>query len=448
MKQLSIRLKIMLWYTLSLLVIVLLAFAVMHFALKEVLISNAKSVIQSNCAQAVSVIEIENDHMKLDSSFSASNLGTYFQIYDDKDALVYNSAAQYDFKSFLPSYNNPRIITYQESDWLLFDQKIAEENVYYGWVRAIRPLQYITDTLSNMLVIFLIFIPLGIIIAVLIGFFLANKSLKPIDKITLAAQSIGRGDLSRRLKMKDTGDEIGRLSATFDEMIERLDTAFKKEKQFASDASHELRTPLSVISAYSENALTGECNSDKMTEALQVIRNESIKMNTIVSHLLMLTRGDEGKYDLNLEQINLSHIISDILEVVDEKIKNKNIFVSISGEKNIVLYADQTLLTHLFINIIENSIKYCTEGGLIKICLSKDDKQTIIQIKDNGIGIAPNDLPNVFNRFYRGEHINAIEGSGLGLSIAKWIVDVHKGSIKIESTQFVNTVVSISLPLH
>ncbi|MCL5073284.1 MAG: HAMP domain-containing histidine kinase, partial [Actinobacteria bacterium] len=259
---------------------------------------------------------------------------------------------------------------------------------------------------------------------------------------------IEKGDLSRRIKIPITNDEIGRLARTFNKMIARLEDTFNREKRFTSDASHELRTPITIISAKAEAALTKSKKIEDYRKALKVIIRETKRVSFLLSQLLLLARSDEGKSILNIEKIDLKMIIESIIIEMKDKAEQKNIRLSLTSEQNLIIKADQTFITMLFLNIIENSIKYNKKGGFINISFSKEDDYAKVIIEDSGIGISDENLIHIFDRFYRVSESRADKGSGLGLSIVKEIVEVHKGQIKIDSKLGKGTKFEISLPVN
>ena len=446
MKNLSLKAKMIIWYTLSFLFIIAAIFTAIHFVFKEVLISNAQNLIKAYCAQASSAIEAENGTIKFDESLSSIDPDIYFQILDENNQIVYSHGITEQISDVPPVYNLSRVN--KDENLLIYDQQITEEGQPLGWIRSATSMQSINDALTSLLIIFSLSVPVCLIIAVLTASYLAKKFLRPIDKITVTAQSIGRGDLSKRLNMKDNGDEVGRLSSTFDEMIEKLEAAFKKEKQFTSDASHELRTPVSVISAYAEDALFSEYTNQQLRESFKVVLTESRKMNKMISHLLMITRGDDRKYSFSFESLLVSQILSDVTEEMKPAAQDKAIEISLDITNEMTIVADQLLVTRLFLNILENAVKYNVLGGSIKITADKKNDYVIVTVQDSGVGIPADNLSHVFDRFYRAAHTRDFDGSGLGLSIAKWIVDVHNGMITIDSILGSGTTVIVSLPIN
>jgi signal transduction histidine kinase len=448
MKNLSLRLKMTIWYSVSLLIVMSLMYTTIHFVLHETMMKNAESIVKAYSAQASSYIEAENGTVKLDENMLETKEEIFFNIYDSANKAAYTNGVPDALSDIAPNFDKTRVITIDGTNWILYDQKFEEDDVSIGWIRSVKSLNYIDETLKNLLFIFLCLCPVFLAITLLIGYFLVRRTLQPIDKITTTARMIGRGDLSKRLNMTDTGDEIGRLGATFDEMIERLDTAFQAEQQFAADASHELRTPVTVISAYAENALSDDTTTDEYTRAMEIIFKESRKMSATISSLLMLTRGDQHKYQPNLEWIDLGQLVDDVSDEMETPAEQKGVSISVLQHSSQYMMLDQTLITNLLLNILENAVKYSNSGGEIKVSLSKENAYVVLKIQDNGIGISKEDLPKVFNRFFRAEHTGEKEGTGLGLAIAKWIVELHQGEISIDSTLSVGTTVMVNLPIR
>ncbi|PKM38642.1 MAG: hypothetical protein CVV04_14325 [Firmicutes bacterium HGW-Firmicutes-9] len=447
MRNLSIRLKMTLWFAISLLFVMSVMYVAIHFVLKETMMKNAESIVKAYSAQASSYIEAEDGDIKFDENMTNTESGIYYQIYNGSNQAVHSYGDFNDLSSFTPNFNQTQVISIKGTNWIIYDQKLLEDNNSIGWIRSVKSLGYIDETLRNLFFIYICLCPVFLAVALLIGYFLVRRTLQPIDKITATARMIGRGDLSQRLNMKNTGDEVGRLSTTFDEMIERLETAFQAEKQFTSDASHELRTPVTVITAYAENAVAEGSSLEGYSRAMEVILKESRKMSATISSLLMLTRGDQRKYQPNLELLDFAQLIGDVADEVKVSAEQKGVSISMLPHTPAFLMLDQTLITNLLLNLLGNAVKYNNDGGHVEISLVAERQNAVLIIKDDGIGISKEDLPKVFNRFFRSEHSGDTEGSGLGLAIAKWIVDVHHGDIRIDSILSVGTTVTVCFPL-
>lgn len=288
-------------------------------------------------------------------------------------------------------------------------------------------------------------IPGYLLLAAVSSYILAKRTLQPVHQITMAARSIKDGDLSGRINGVFSHDEVGELADTFNQMIGELEFAFKRERQFTSDASHELRTPMTVINACVEDAM---CTDDEsiIRENLRIIQTENQRMRKMLSQLLMLSRGYEGRFHFEPEQIYLREMADSVAETMLAEIEDKNIHIHNEIEQTLSLYADQSLFTQLLVNLMENAVKYGHENGIVRLTAETDKKETILRVTDDGIGIGREDLSHIFERFYRADKARDRNGSGLGLSIVKWIVELHNGRISVNSTLGEGTTFSISIP--
>jgi heavy metal sensor kinase len=302
-------------------------------------------------------------------------------------------------------------------------------------------------------------------VAILGGQFLAHQALKPVDNITQTARMITSQNLNQRIPPPKVKDEMSRLIETFNEMISRLDQSFRQVKQFSSDASHELKTPLTILKGEVEVTLRKERTSQEYQQTLKSNLEEINRMSQIVEDLLLLSKADTGEIRLNKEDINLTEILNEVVTHMNMLAKSKRLRLSTSNHQDIHIFGDALRIRELFINLIENGIKYTEEGGSIHIILAKEyeffarnqsdwaeeekGEFAKIIVSDTGIGIAEEDYERIFNRFFRVDKARSREegGSGLGLSICKWIVEAHQGEIKVESELGKGSSFIVKLPL-
>lgn len=431
--KLKIRTKIMLWYSTLLLVLLGVFIPYVYYALSQSMYANEEAIIRADAAQAVSMTGMEDNRIILNENGYAPISGTFLSIYDTSGHTLFDSSHLPWFESTGPLYGQIRIVNSPNGQLLVYDQPIYNDTSVIAWIRAVRPLKPVNDTLNSFQILILVALPVYIILVVLGSLFIAGRALSPIDRITKTAQAIGQGDLTKRLNMSKNEDEVGRLAVTFDKMLDRLQAAFKRERQFTSDASHELRTPVAIISANAEESLTGNKSIGDLREAMEIVFRESRKMGQMISQLLMLTRSEEGKGKLEIEDINLDVVIRDVADEMKDFANTSGIDIYLNVGENIKIKADQTLMTRLFINLIDNAIKYNKRGGWVKVSSHVEGDIVKIFIEDNGIGIPEEDIPKIFQRFYRSDKARTRNGTGLGLSIVKWIVEEHKGKISVDS---------------
>jgi heavy metal sensor kinase len=312
-----------------------------------------------------------------------------------------------------------------------------------------RSTKQIDQALNGLVRTLIIAVPLTLVLAGAGGIFLARRALKPVDKIAQTAQEIEESDLGRRINVK-TKDELGRLAATLNEMIGRLDKAFKRQKQFTSDASHELRTPLAVIEAESTLALQKERPSGDYRQSLEIVSRETRQMSSIIDQLLTLARADAGKEQWNFTEVDLGKLISSLGTDVEVLCQEKGLSFQLGQLPGSVVKGDESRLRELFMNLLDNAIRYTPSPGTISISLRHEGQMAVVAITDTGIGIPAEDIPLIFERFYRVDksRSRAEGGSGLGLAICRHIAEVHGGKIEVESQVGAGSTFSVWLPLQ
>ncbi|HPW17069.1 MAG TPA: ATP-binding protein [Candidatus Aminicenantes bacterium] len=280
------------------------------------------------------------------------------------------------------------------------------------------------------------------------GIFLAGRTLKPVDQIAETARGIGESDLSRRIDVL-TDDELGRLAATLNGMIGRLEEAFKKERQFVADASHELRTPLAIIQAESSLALEKTRTQDEYRRSLELVSQEIDFMSEVVGKMLLLARSDSGAETLDFEDIKLKPLLMELAQDVDLLVQDKGLKLELGPMEELKVRGDRVKLKQLFLNVLDNAVRYTPPGGTITAALGRRDGRAVASIADTGIGIPAEHLPFVFDRFYRADKARTASdgGTGLGLSIALSVAKMHGGAIEVESEPGKGTTVRVALPL-
>jgi heavy metal sensor kinase len=312
-----------------------------------------------------------------------------------------------------------------------------------------RSTKQIDQALAGLLHTLIIAVPLALALAAGGGIFLARRALKPVDKIAQTAQEIEENDLSRRINVT-TKDELGRLAATLNAMIGRLEKAFQRQKQFTSDASHELRTPLAVIEAESTLALQKERPSSDYRQSLESISQESRRMSSLIDQLLTLARADAGKEQWNFTEVNLNTLITDLSTDVEILCREKGLSFQLGQTQDLAMKGDEARLRELFMNLLDNAIRYTPAPGTVSVSLRREGQMAVVAITDTGVGIPAEDIPFIFERFYRVDksRSRAEGGSGLGLAICRHIAEAHGGRIEVESQVGAGSTFSVWLPLQ
>jgi len=280
-------------------------------------------------------------------------------------------------------------------------------------------------------------------VAMALGF--SRRALTPIDRVTQAAARIAAtDDLKTRLEYVGPMDEIGRMNSVFNQMMDRLENLFHVQQRFVADVSHELRTPLTAIRGNLD--LIKRYGAD--TESLEAMESEVERMSRLVSDLLLLARADYGGLKLDLEPLDLDTTISEIYRDTRVLANARHLTFEIRDFQPVRIKGDSDKLKQVFLNLVSNAIKFTPEGGSVIINLRRSYDDAVVEVVDSGIGIAPEDLAHIFDRFYQADpaRVRKGEGSGLGLSIAKWIVEAHSGRIEVASSVGKGTTFTVLIP--
>src|SRR2546423_8501184 len=304
----------------------------------------------------------------------------------------------------------------------------------------------------------------SLLVAAMGGYWLAGKVLRPVKMITRTANEMSATDLRRRLHLQRK-DEFGELAATFDQMLARLEAAFKRQTQFTADASHELRTPLTIIDLEINRALTQLEQPEDYRHVLEQIQAENEQMAAIVKSLLLLARADTGQVTLDLQEVDLSDIALASVERLLPLAHQSQVTLATGDLPEVLVRGDPQYLGQMLSNLIENGIKYTSGvGKRVYVELAcEEERWGIVRVQDDGPGISEDHLPSLFERFYRVDKARSRRpkepeqssrpgssepgGSGLGLSIAQWIVQAHGGEIRVESKIGAGSLFEVRLPL-
>jgi heavy metal sensor kinase len=283
------------------------------------------------------------------------------------------------------------------------------------------------------------------------GYWISSRALAPVDEISRTAQRISIENLTDRLQVPQTGDQLQRLSETLNEMLSRLEAAVRRMAQFTADASHELRAPVSLIRTTAEVAvLKRDRPPAEYLEALDDILEEAERTSQVVDSLMLLARTDSGKETLECVPLDACAVIRGAAEQGERLARNHGIEFHIDlPQSPHTIQADADALRRALLILMDNAAKYTPRGGSVRVNLSRSNGFAVASVSDTGIGIAPEDLPRIFDRFWRADKARSREqgGAGLGLSIAKWIVDMHRGSITVQSEMGKGSIFTIQVPL-
>jgi heavy metal sensor kinase len=317
-------------------------------------------------------------------------------------------------------------------------------------IQIIKPLHDSEESLEHFQTIMLWFAPVLLLIASASGYWIISRALDPVDRITSQARFISIANLSSRLAVPPSRDELQRLSMTLNEMLDRIEKSVCQITQFTTDASHELRAPLTLIHMAAEFSLRRERGHEELVEAMRKILREEERMTALVNDLLLLARGDSGIHDLRGDDIDLGQLLRDAHERAQILAKPKAVAMGLNIPLDAVtVNGNEQALHRLLLILLDNAIKYTPTAGRVILSLEVREYHAWLKVEDNGIGIAAPDLTRIFDRFWRADKARSrsMGGAGLGLSIALWIVKSHAGEITVESESSKGSTFTVRLPL-
>jgi heavy metal sensor kinase len=317
-----------------------------------------------------------------------------------------------------------------------------------GYIELARSLRQVDNTLRDLATLLVVSIGAGLVVAAVGGWFIAGNILDPINRVTLTAQKITRArDLGRRIDVPATVDEVGRLAMTFNEMLSRIEELFRGQQRFVADVSHELRSPLTAVRGNLDLLKRGAAgDAGERAQMIEAMDTETARMSRLVSDLLLLARQDSG-VPIARQPIELDTLMLEVYR--QSQLTAKSVILALGAEDQAIIVGDRDRLKQVLLNLVDNAVKYTPQGGRVTMSLSKDDTWVKIAVQDTGIGIEAENIPNLFDRFYRVDKARSRDagGTGLGLAIARSVVEAHNGKITVESQLGKGSTFTVWLPL-
>ena len=420
-KKVSLTFKITLWYTTFIVLLIGTLIGVTFFVSDSVAESSGKKKLVEE------VTEISSG----EDSFTPFEDGVTLSVYD-KDGNLIAGAIPRNFK--VNEFSLGAISEYKDennSKYLYYDSETSSTRLGNG--KYVRGVIQVSNNITGWFlpIIILLGSPFVILVIMYGGYLIIRSSLRPVRDMTETADAIAKSnDLTKRIHIEDGTDEVHKLGKVFNEMLETLENASKRERQFSSDVSHELRTPISVIMAESEYGAKYTDSVEDAKESFDVIERQSKRMTSMINQILELSRLD-SRLEITKEELLLSDKIKHTLEDYKILFDNKNIKLSITIEEDISIYANEALIMRMIDNLLSNALKYAETE--VTVCLAKRNR-IILEVADDGIGISDEEKKLIWDRFYKVDKSRTTtedNSSGLGLSITKKILELHDGRIAV-----------------
>ena len=461
MKRSSIEFRLAAWYSVVF-ACGLVAFSVtawfamrasLYHAIDDELVDRVRGVesFMSKQISALSVPEIR-DEFREHSVLGPG--GDLFQVCDANGQWLYRSVALENLNVPIRTPASLRTPVVESTDLngrvlRFYSQAIAVNGQPYT-VQVASLMNEGLEALERFRLLLMLAAPVLLLAATAVGYFLATRALAPVDAISRAAQRINIENLTDRLEVPRTGDQLERLSETLNATFSRLEGSVRRIKQFTADASHELRAPIALIRTTAEVAVQRDRTASEYREALDDILHESERTSQVVDSLMLLARADSGKETLDLERGGPQPDSQRGGGAGGKACWNQRADIRVAdAHRYRDIHADADALRRVFLILIDNAVKYTPVGGTVSVQMGVNEGFLIASVSDTGIGISKDDLPYIFDRFWRADKVRsrAAGGAGLGLSIARWIVDQHHGKLTAESKEGQGSMFRVSVPL-
>ncbi len=472
---LSLRWQMVVWYTTAFTVLLVLTGAVFYQYLEHSLEASVDTDLQLRAQQiaagavishgAVSLHNVTGDLPGFGTQPSSPpvqsvdvNAGTLVRLLDARGQLIAQTPAFQKLSVPAESIAQPltgtpwqgTIKTPHHEEVRIDSRALRVTGKTVAIIQVGESLENLHDLLHKLVAALLVVGFLVLICCAAVSYWLAGYSFAPIQRLAETARKIKAGDLKSRVPVPPMRDDVQYLALTLNEMLESLEQSFTRQRRFVADASHELRTPVAVIRNTAGVALLDPPQIDETVTALREIRAETERLTLLLTDLLTLARGDEGQTRFEQETVQFDQLVETVAATLDQLAAERDIRLEVQIPHEVTLRGDEARLIQVVMNLLDNAIRYTNPGGLVQVSVEQTAAEACLTVRDTGIGIAPEHLPHIFERFYRADPLRRETGgssSGLGLAIVDWIVRAHGGSIEVSSQVGQGTCFTVHLPL-
>jgi heavy metal sensor kinase len=464
----GIRLQLACWYTAAFAVLLLLTGAVFYQYLEHALEASVDTALQLR-AEAVAggivirggIATIQSEGLDPSNSplpLADVNAGALVRVLDVQGKLLFETPAFRTLQVPAQSWTMPRegkpwqatVLSASRQEVRLYSRTLTSKARMVAIIQVGEPLSSLHVLLHELVGALLVVGGLVLLACAAGSYWLAARSFAPIQRLAETARRIKAGDLHQRVPVPQAHDEIQYLALTLNEMIEKLDQSFSRQRQFVADASHELRTPVAVIRTKAGIALLEPPRLDEAVTALSEIVAETERLSLLLTDLLTLARGDEGQAHFEQEGVQLDLLVETVAATTEVLAAERGLELTVQVPHPVAVVGDEARLIQVVMNLLDNAIRSTNPGGQIWVSVEQMGDSVRLMVHDTGIGIAPEHLPHIFERFYRADPSRRWTGgssSGLGLSIVEWIVRMHDGSVGVSSQVGQGSCFTVTLPL-
>lgn len=445
----TIKLKITLWFTVFMILLSAVVFAFIALVTSSTSAHQIRGELTGLVEKNTHEVEYDDGELEIDDDFISFKNGVYSFVLDDRGGGIAGYAPEEALEEAPFKDGAVRSVKAGGETYLIYDRRVQVKKSLQVWVRGAAPESGAAINTPALFRAVLIAIPLLILLAAGGGYLIAGRSLAPIRQIGKTAEEISEsGDLSKRIATGSRGDELHRLGETFNRMFHRLEANFEAQRHFTSDASHELRTPLTTILAQCEYALENVSEKEELYEIIGAIQKQGYRMAHLTETLLSFTRLEQRTDTYSFETIDLSELVVSVCSEQKES-GEKGIALTAEIEPGIKMKAEETLVARALENLIRNAYRYGRERGSIRVSLKEAGGEIRLSVADDGVGIADEEIPKIWSRFYRVDRSRSSArggGLGLGLALVKQIVELHGGRITVKSEPGWGSVFTLLFP--
>lgn len=444
MRQLSIKLRVTIWYTLLVAMIALLAFVALRWSAERMTRSYYLDALAATAQLARDDIRVEDGELEIDRNLDELP-EVRVALFDLEGNLLYGKL-RFD----LPFAQGEMRQAQERSGghWYVQDTLLTFDDAQSVWLRCYISSDAATHMNAMRVELLAVILPALVLLAGAGGYLIARRAFRPVARIAATAEGIADGkDLKKRIALRGAHDELFRIAQVFDAMLDRLQRSFERERRFTSDVSHELRTPVAAILAQTDFALSEHaCDADRV-EALRDVRQRAGQMSELIGKLLALARMDAGQTRVERERIDLRDVAEIVTQQVQDEAARRGMRVVCEADAPVQTLCDQTMILQALLNLAGNAVRYGREGGLVRIQARQDENSARLCVVDDGPGIDAQHLSHLFDRFYQIDPSRSGGGFGLGLPLVRQIAELHGGRVEVHSEPGVGSAFAIILPL-